>query len=153
MATTYTQDENKSVVEALMTTGLAIAMADFGIVSTAIESAALAKELTGAANNYPNNSIIQSVLTPDVLKQTPMQPPKDITPDNVLDVAITKLNGVVDMLGSKATPAEVTEFKSFVYQCAERVANAAGEGLFGSGEKVSAKETAALNKLKAALGI
>jgi hypothetical protein len=48
----------------------------------------------------------------------------------------------------------VTEFKQFIYACAEAVANAAGSGLFGSGsEKVSTEEAAALAKIKAALSL
>ncbi len=151
----YTADESKTVVQAVMMSGMAVAIADMGIVSTAIEMSALAKELVGATKHYPNNSIIQAVFSEDNLKHnSPGEVPKDITPENAADKAIEAINSATSLLSTKATPEEVTQFKQFVYSAAEAVANAAGSGLFGSGSaKVSDKEAATLAKLKAALGV
>lgn len=61
-------------------------------------------------------------------------------------------NDAIAVINQRATPEEVSQFKQLVYACSEAVANAAGEGLFGSGAvKVSAKEAATLAKIKAAL--
>jgi hypothetical protein len=155
MTITYNSQESAAVVKAVMTSGLAIAIADLGIVSTAIEGVALAKEIAGAAKKYPNNSIIQGVFSEEALRQHPPEKPKtaEITPDNALDLAIAAINEAVILLEPKASPDEINEFKSFIYVSAESVANAAGSGLFGTGPKVSDKEAVALNKLKATLNV
>lgn len=151
----YTPEESTLVLKAVTVSGLAVAIADIGIVSTAIEATALAKEVAGAAKKYPSNSIIQGVFAEESLKQINTgETPKDITPDNAADKAIEAINAAIAVLAPKATPEELTEYKQFIYAAAEHVANAAGSGLFGSGSpKVSDRETVALMKLKAALGV
>jgi hypothetical protein len=152
---TYTADESKTVMQAVMMSGMAVAIADMGLVSTAIEMSALAKELVAATQHFPNNSIIQAVFAEDNLKHLGQgEVPKDITPANAADKAIEAINSATSMLSAKATPEEVNEFKKFIYTSAEAVANAAGSGLFGSGAtKVSDQEAATLSKLKTALDL
>jgi len=158
--TTYTPEDMSKIAEAPMIIGMAVAMADMGIVSTAIEAAAMSKEVAGAAAKYPNNSIIQAVFSEAAIKsgsvkmEKPDIKPEDVQSGAVVDKALATVDAAVAAIGDKATPAEVTEFKQFLYACADAVANAAGSGLFGSGNpKVSDTEAAALAKIKAALGI
>lgn len=156
MATpTYTPEEATKVIKATTMSSMAVAIADIGIVSTAIEVAAMVKELVGAAKTYPDNSIIQAVFSEESLKKSGLgETPKDVTPKNAIDLAVNAINEALSILTSKASPEEIQKYKEFIYSCADRVANAAGEGLFGTGRtKVSQKETAALEKLKAALGL
>lgn len=160
MVATYTPQELSTIAEAPSLIGLAIAAADLGIVSTAIEAAALSKELAGAAKKYPNNSIIQSVFAEDVLRSGTVKVPKpDVKAEEVesgviVDKAIASVDAAVAVVNGKATPEEITEYKQFIYSAAEAVANAAGSGLFGTGSpKVSDKEALALTKVKTALGI
>ena len=88
------------------------------------------------------------------VKNNSPKAPEGMTPDNLIDTAMTAINEAVAIVTAKATPAEVQEYKQFIYTAAEHVANAAGEGLFGTGStKVSSKEAAALTKLKTALGV
>ena len=54
----------------------------------------------------------------------------------------------MSVLGGKATPAEVAEYKQFVIAVAEKVAGAHRE----HGEAVSPAEHAALDQVKEALG-
>jgi hypothetical protein len=157
---TYTSEELSAISQAPMAIGMAVAMADMGIVSTAIEAVALTKEIVGAAKKYPSNSIVQAAFSETALTSKDIDRKKmDVKAEDVQSGAIvTKAIATVDVavaaIGAKATPAEVTEFKQFVYACAEAVANAAGSGLFGSGSpKVSPEEAAALAKIKTALGI
>lgn len=156
MATpTYTPEEATKVIKATTMSSMAVAIADIGIVSTAIEVAAMVKELVGAAKTYPNNSIIQAVFSEESLKKSGLgETPKDVTPENAIDLAVNAINEALSILTSKSSPEEIQKYKEFIYSCADRVANAAGEGLFGTGRtKVSQKETAALEKLKAALSL
>ncbi|WAL61459.1 hypothetical protein [Thermocoleostomius sinensis] len=156
----YTPEEMSTIASAPMMIGMAIASVDMGIVSTAIEAAAMSKEITGAAKKYPNNSIIHSVFADEVLRSgaVKMQKPdvksEEVQSGAIVDKALAAVDAAVAIVSSKATPEEVQEYKQFIYSCADAVANAAGSGLFGSGSpKVTDKEAAALTKVKAALGI
>ena len=157
---TYTPEELSKIAEAPMMIGMAVAMVDMGIISTAIEAAAMSKEVAGAAAKYPANSIIQAVFSEAAIKsgsvkmEKPDIKPEDVQSGAVVDKALAVVDAAVAAIGDKATPAEVTEFKQFVYACADAVANAAGSGLFGSGNpKVSDKEAVALAKIKAAFAV
>jgi hypothetical protein len=158
--TTYTPQELNTITEAPMVIGMAVALVDIGVISTAIEVIALSKQLAEVAQKYPSNSIIQSVFSEEVLKsgQSKLKKPdiksEDIESGAVVDQAIAAANTALGVVESKATPAEIHQYKEFLYACADAVANAAGSGLFGSGSaKVSEKEAAALAKIKAALTI
>ena len=154
---TFTPEEMKTIAEAPVLVGLAVSMVDLGIISTVPEAAALSKEIAGAATKYPNNSIIQSVFSEAALKsgtvkmEKPEIKPEDVQSGAIVDQAITAINAASTVLSDKATPEEVSEYKSFIYACAEAVANAAGSGLFGSGTKVSDQEAVALAKFKTVL--
>ncbi|MBD3882007.1 hypothetical protein IFO70_09585 [Phormidium tenue FACHB-886] len=149
----YTLEESAIVLRAVTLSGMAVAMADVGVVSTAIEATALAQEVAGAARKYPNNSIIQAVFANETLKKLPLEEiPKDATPENAIEMATTAIREAISLLQPKATPAELAEYQQFIYAAAEQVAEAAGDGLFGTGEtKVSDREMATLAKLKAVL--
>lgn len=157
----YTSDELATVAGAVMITGMAVAMVDAGIISTAIEAAALAKEVAAAATNYPNNDIIQTLFSQEALEKAKVNPPAkmeikaaDLQPDTAVDTAINKISDALAVLNAKAIPEDIQQYKEFIYNCAEAVAEAAGSGLFGTGSpKVSSKEAAALSQLKAFLEI
>lgn len=159
MVTSYTPQELTAIAEAPMIAGLAVAMADLGIVSTAIEAAALSKEMAGAAKRYPKNTIIQSVFSEAAIKsgsvklEKPEIKPEEVQAGRLVDKAIAAIDSALSVLHGKATSEEIQEYKAFIYACADAVANAAGSGLFGSGEKVSDKEATALTKLKSSLAV
>ena len=157
---TYTPEELNTIAQAPMSIGMAVALADMGIVSTAIEAVTLSKELAGAAKKYPNNSIVQATFSEAVLasgkihRNKPDVTTADIESGAVITKSIAAVDRAIAIIGTKATPQEITEFKQFVYACAQAVANAAGSGLFGSGDpKVSPAEASALAQIKAALSI
>jgi hypothetical protein len=157
--TDYTPQELNPIAEAPMFIGMAVALVDMGIVSTAIEAVALSKQLAQVAQRYPSNSIIQAVFSEERLKSRPkMEKPdiksEDIQSGAVVDHAIAATNNALGVVAGKATPLEIDQYKEFIYACADAVANAAGSGLFGSGSaKVSDKEASALAKIKAALAV
>jgi hypothetical protein len=156
----YSNPELSTIANAAMMTGMAVAMADMGIVSSAIEAAALSKEIVGAAGKYPSNTIIQAAFSEAAIRggtvkmEKPDIKPEDVKSGAFVDKAIGAINMAVSSLDGKATPAELQEYKSFIYACGEAVAKAAGSGLFGSGaQKISDQEAAALTKIKATLGV
>ncbi|PZV00865.1 MAG: hypothetical protein DCF32_16935 [Leptolyngbya sp.] len=156
----YTTAELQTLVKAPMMTGLSVAMVDMGIVSTAIEAAAMSKQIAGAAQKYPANSIIQAAFSEETMKSGQVKLDKpDIKPEDVksgamLDSAIADISAALTLVEGKASAEEIAEYKQFIYDCGAAVAAAAGEGLFGTGSnKVSAAEAAALAKVKVALGL
>jgi hypothetical protein len=157
---TYTLDELTKISGAVTVSGMAVAVVEAGIVSTAIEASAMAKEVMNAATKYPNNSVIQAIFSPDAAKQLKENPnarmavkAEELKPDVAVNTAVTKIQEAMAILNGKATATEIQEYKDFLYGCCDRVANAAGSGIFGSGDpKVSNKEAAALAQIKAALG-
>lgn len=160
MTTTYSAQELKEIVSGAMMVGMGVAMADMGIVSTAIEASAMSKEIMGAATKYPNNSIIQAAFSTEAMRAGSLKVDKpdvkaeDVASGAFVDRAIAAINSVIASMEGKATAAEISEYKAFIYGVAEAVAEAAGSGLFGRGEpKVSDKEAAALTKIKTAMGV
>lgn len=156
----YTTAELQTLVKAPMMTGLSVAMVDMGIVSTAIEAAAMSKQIAGAAQKYPANSIIQAAFSEETLKggqvkiDKPDVKPEDVKSGAMIDSAIADISAALTLVEGKASAEEVAEYKQFIYDCGAGVAAAAGEGLFGTGSnKVSAAEAAALAKVKVALGL
>jgi hypothetical protein len=156
----YTPEELAKISGAVTIAGMAIAVVDAGIISTVIEASAMAKEVMAAATKYPNNAVIQAIFSPEAAKEFKENPklrmeikPAELQPDVAAATAVTKINEAMAILNGKATADEIKEYKDFIYACCDRVANAAGSGLFGSGDpKVSSKEAAALAQIKAALG-
>jgi hypothetical protein len=158
--TNYTSEELLKIAGGVMVSGMAVAMVDMGIVSTAIEATAMSKEIAGAAKKYPNNAIIQALFSEEAIKKAKADKPdpiaikpEEMKPETAIATATTKINEALAILNQKATPGDVQQYKEFIYACADRVANAAGSGLFGSGVKVSEKEAAALASLKGVLGV
>ena len=158
MVTNYTTEEKIALAQSVMVTGMAVSIVDVGIISTAIEAAAMAKEISAATKKYPNNSIIQSLFNAEKPSKEMNDGLKvesgEMKPEVAVDTAIAKINQALTILNAKNTPEETQEFKEFIYHCGEVVAEAAGSGIFGSGNpKVSDKEAAALAKIKAALAL
>ncbi|WP_421658148.1 hypothetical protein [Leptothermofonsia sp. ETS-13] len=152
----YSETELNTLRQAVIMSGHAVVFCEFTVISMGIEIAALGKEIMGAAQNYPNSRLIQKLFanyteTPEDAAE--QEPPADITPERILESAQGLIRKALSILSEKASPEEIQEYKQFIYTCADRVANAAGEGLFGTGEKVSKKEAATLRELKATLGL
>jgi len=70
------------------------------------------------------------------------------TATRLLDGALGHLRDAVELLERTATPEELDDYKRFVLNVADKVANAHREG----GESVSADERAAIEAIAANLG-
>ncbi len=151
----YEPEELATLATAVMTSGTAVSLAELGVVSTLLETAALGKELAGAPSKYPNNRVIQALFGHQSKREKASQRLKEITitPENALDVAVDFIQRAIAILQQRATSHEIQEYKEFVYSCCNAIARAAGSGLLGTGKKVSSQEEAALSKLKAALSL
>jgi hypothetical protein len=156
----FTPAQITAIADAPMMVGLVVAMAEVGIVSSAIEAAALTKEMVGSSKKYPNNSIVQAAFSEAAIRggsinqKRPDIKAEDLKSGVLVDKTIATVNAAITNLGDTATADEVREYKEFIYACAEAVAKAAGSGLFGSGDpKISDSEANVLAKLKAALAV
>jgi len=159
MSTLYTAEDIVKIAQAPFLSGIAVSMVDLGLVSSIPEMVALSSILADAALKYPDNHIIQLAFSQQAIKEGKFQveglkiQPEDVKSGAIVDRAIAAINEAIERLTGKATDHEIAQYKEFVYSAADAVAKAAGSGIFGSGEKVSVSEAAALAKIKASLAI
>ena len=99
-----------------------------------------------------------SLFDPEALKQG-IKPerlsltPEDVRDGKVLDRALEEVDGAVALARAKGDAASAQQYCQLIVEGCEAVAAAAGNGLFGSGEKVSAAEKAALDRIRQHLGV
>jgi hypothetical protein len=125
-----------------------ITMSDSGTIGGARELGAIATYLRDALTQFEGNTIIEGVVGGlfDVDGSVQM------TDLDQLDVT-----NLFRSVGSAAALLDAIpgggEIKGFIYGLAEKVAGAAGGGLFGGGQKVNAGEEQYLAGLRAQLGL
>jgi NADH dehydrogenase FAD-containing subunit len=147
----YSEDELAVLAAAVVTSALAVSMAEQGAVSTLLESMALKKELAGAPIRYPNNRVILALFGHHSKRDAATQLTISMQPDNALEVAQRYIQQALAILPGRATPEEILEYQDLIYTCCDRVANAAGDGFLGRGAKLSPAEAAVLEQLKRCL--
>jgi membrane-bound lytic murein transglycosylase B len=158
MAVELTKEERNKLMGGPLAAAMAMMAVDMGIFSSAQEAIALGRELAGAAGRYASNPLISSLFDPEALKQG-IQPEKltvsaeDVRDGKVLDRALEEVDGAVALARTKGDAASAQQYCQLIVESCEAVAAAAGNGLFGSGEKVSAAETAALERIRQHLGV
>jgi len=158
MAVELTKEERNKLMGGPLAAAMAMMAVDMGIFSSAQEAIALGRELAGAAGRYASNPLISSLFDPEALKQG-IQPEKltvsaeDVRDGKVLDRALEEVDGAVALARAKGDAASAQQYCQLIVESCEAVAAAAGNGLFGSGEKVSAAETAALERIRKHLGV
>ncbi len=152
----FTNQDWELLQTAPLLTGLAVIVRDSGVLSKAVEKITLINQLKNAQNDYPNNELIQSLVGDNHAEIDEMleEQSKSITnSDEFVDQMLDANQLAVSCIEQNALPSEVEEYKQFVYLCGEKVARSAGEGLFGTGEKVSQKEVSLLAQIKSSLGL
>ncbi|MDX2137911.1 MAG: hypothetical protein SF123_07425 [Chloroflexota bacterium] len=122
-----------------------------GLIGQIREGGALASFLISAGDQFKGNPLMDALLG-TLAGEQGRELISNLDPAS-LDVnsVMESVGGLDDMLkdaGDSAAPV-----KQFIYDMASSVANAAGGGLFGSGEKVSADEQQFLTDLKGKLGL
>jgi hypothetical protein len=151
-------DERNRLMGAPLAAALAVMTVDLGVFSSAQEALALGRELAGAAKRYADNPLITSLFDEEALRQG-IHPEKlqvsaeDVREGRVLDRALAEVDEAMALARSKADEASVKQYAELIVDGCVAVAEAAGKGLFGSGEKVSAEEKAALERIRAHLGL
>jgi hypothetical protein len=107
------------------------------------------KFLEDAKKQYPQNALIQNMMAG---VESSMQEIQSYTMTERRTAENTYRAHINEKTLLLSTDAEAQEFKTILVALAEKVASAAGFGLFGSGEKVSQDEKEFLEALKRKLG-
>jgi membrane-bound lytic murein transglycosylase B len=151
-------EERNTLLGGPLAAAMAVMAVDLGIFSSAQEAIALGKELSTAATRYADNPLISSLFDPEALKQgiNPDRPsitPDDIKGGKVLDRALEQVDRAMSLVRETCDAPTAQQYAQRIVDGCVAVAEAAGKGLFGSGEKVSPEERAALDRIRQHLGV
>ena len=137
-----TEDEWRIVLEGPPTAGMIVVTAQRG--GTFRETLAIAKAYVEARKHHGESELLDELVS--------AKPEIDHTryrsAEELKEHGLQHLRGAVELLGRKATPEELDDYKRFVLNVADKVASAHREG----GESVSADERAAIEAIAASLG-
>lgn len=138
----FTEDEWKLLLEGPPSAGLIVVSAQRG--GTFREAFAIGKAYTEARKQHGDSELLDEIVA--------AKPERDHTRyhsyDELKQAGLQHLRDAVALLKQKGTPAEVDDYRRFVLDLSQRVANAHREG----GEQVSEAERAAIDEISASLG-
>jgi hypothetical protein len=138
----FTEDEWKLLLEGPPSAGLIVVSAQRG--GTFREAFAIGKAYTEARKQHGDSELLDEIVA--------AKPERDHTRyhsyDELKQAGLQHLRDAVALLEEKGTPAEVDDYRRFVLDLSQRVANAHREG----GEQVSEAERAAIDEISASLG-
>jgi hypothetical protein len=138
----FTEEEWKLILEGPPSAGLIVVSAQRG--GTFREAFAIGKAYTEARKQHGDSQLLDEIVS--------AKPERDHTRyhsyDEIKQAGLQHLRDGVALLDQKATPGEVEDYRRFVLDLSERVANAHREG----GEQVSEAERAAIDEISASLG-
>jgi len=143
----FTDEEWEQILQGPPTAGLIVITAQRG--GSFRESFSMAKAYSEARRQHGDSELLDTIAS--------TKPEVDHTryhsPEELKEHGLQHLRDAVALLEQKATPEEVDEYKRFVINLAQRVAEAHKEGFLGlSGERVSDAERAAIEEIAQALG-
>jgi hypothetical protein len=143
----YTEEEWKLLREAPTSAGMLVIQADRG--GTIRESFSMAKAYTDARKEHGASQLLDDIASekPEV-DRTRFESAEDLRTS-----LLQHIRDAVSLLQEKATPEEVDEYRRFLMNVANRVAEAHREGFLGmSGERVSEAEQQAVDEIAEASG-
>ena len=138
-----------------------------GLVGSTKEMFANARSMMAAKKEYGSNTLIQSIVPDTTDPSKAMEDAKNqrnivmdrlktngvTSSEQLADQVLADCTAAIGILRQKESPEIVAEYKKWLLEIAEKVANAAKEGDFlgFGGERFSEKEQALFAKLKATL--
>jgi hypothetical protein len=138
----FTQEEWQLVLEGPPSAGMIVVTAQRG--GTFRETIAIAKAYAEARQHHGESELLDEIVS--------ARPELDHTRyhsfDELKEHGLQHLRDAVELLEGKATPEEVEDYKGFVINLADKVANAHREG----GDTISPAERAAIGEITATLG-
>lgn len=138
----FTEEEWQLVLEGPPSAGMIVVTAQRG--GTFRETIAMAKAFVEARQHHGESELLDEIVS--------AKPEIDHTryhsSEELKEHGLQHIRDAVKLLEHKATPEEVEDYKGFVLNLANKVANAHREG----GENVSPAERAAIEEIAATLG-
>ncbi len=139
----FSTEEWQLILEAPPTAGLIVVTAQRG--GSLRETVAMAKAYVEARQQHGQSELLDAIVAAN--------PQRDHTHYHSLDElkqhGLQHLRDAVALVGSKSTPEEVGEYRGFIITLSQRVAAAHRE----HGHDVSEAEQAAIDEIRAALGV
>jgi hypothetical protein len=146
----FNAEEWTTIVEAPVLAGLGVATAERG--GTLRESVAIGKTYAAARQAHGASPLLD-----EIVASPPVVDPSRLREGggDIQALAATRLRDAVALVDAKASAEEAQAYKEFVVTVAEGVAAAHREGGFAGigGKPVSESEQAALDKVRATLGL
>jgi hypothetical protein len=142
----FTDEEWKQVLEGPPGAGMAVIVSDRG--GSIRETFSMAKAYTEARKQAGESQLLDELVS----AKPEMDRTRYKTPEEMKEGSLRQIREGVEVLKAKATPEELEEYRQFIVDLANRVAEARKEGFMGlSGERVSDAERAAIEEIKTAL--
>ena len=148
----FTGGEWKLLGAAPYIVGFMTGAADMSAVSFAKEMTAMGAIINEAGKKFGYNELLRAVLKDKDNKTIDEATKAELEGMSTSEV-IDPLRNIALLLDTKATREEAEAFKRFLYEVAEKVAEASGEGFLGTGEKTSDAEYEFLVRLSETLGL
>ena len=143
----FNAEEWEQVLSAPPSAGLLVATAQRG--GTFRETFSIAKAYTEARKQHGDSELLDEI----VAAKPEMDHTRFHSAEELEQHVLQRIRDTVALVEQKATPEEAEEYRRFIGDLAERVAEAHKEGFLGlSGERVSEAERGAIAKIKEAAG-
>lgn len=142
----FTDDQWKAVLEGPTSAGMLVIASDRG--GSIRESFSMAKAYTEAREGHGESELLDTIVStkPEVDRT------KVKSPEELKEHALENIRNGVALIVQKGTKQEIAEYKQFILDLANKVAEARKEGFMGvSGDRVSDDEKEALAAITEAL--
>lgn len=146
--TDFTAEEWKGVLSGPPAAGLMVAIAQRG--GSFRESYSIANAYAEARKHHGESELLDAI----VAEKPELERPHGGSLEDVKAQTLQRMREASQLVEQKATPEEAEDYKRFVLNLAQKVAEAHREGFLGvSGERVSEAEQNAVDEIAQALGI
>jgi hypothetical protein len=145
--TDFTEQEWKEILEGPTSAGLLVIGSDRG--GSIRETFSMARAYSDARQQHGASELLDDL----VASKPEIDRTRVRSPEELRENSLRNIREAVGLLEGKASEEEVAEYRKFILNLAERVAEARKEGFLGlSGERVSDAERAAIAEIETALG-
>jgi hypothetical protein len=142
----FSEEEWKQVLEAPPSAGLIVIGSDRG--GSVRESFSMAKAYTEARREHGESELLDEIVN----AKPEMDRTRFKTSEELKQHSLQNIRDAITLLKERATDEEVEQYRKFVIDLSNRVAEARKEGFMGlSGERVSDAERSAIEEITSAL--
>lgn len=139
----FTAEEWDTIAEGPTSAGMIVSTAERG--GTFRETFAMAKAYTEARKEHGDSPLLDELVS----SKPEMDRTRAHSPEELKEHGLQRIRDAIGVLGQKATPEEVEDYRRFVLSLANRVAGAKAEE---GDQPASAAESAAIAEITEALG-